>query len=669
MEVLWYMPYEIFNEYQPMGDQPQAIEQLVDGLKRGYKFQTLLGVTGSGKTFTMANVIKEIDRPVLVISPNKTLAAQLYSEFKTFFPNNRVEFFISYYDYYQPEAYVPTKDLYIEKTADINEVIARMRMKAIQSIMTRRDTIVVASVSAIYACGDPRDFDELNIKLEVGQRVRLNEILKRLVKIGYEHKEDVGMTGSFRLRGDTLEIFPTYQDEGIRIELFGDEVERIYTFDRMNRNTLEKLDKITVYPTKEYVTTEEKVAKAVKTIREELDQRIEELKRQGRELEAQRLYQRTMGDIELLSTLGYCSGIENYSRHFDGRRPGEAPYSLLDYYDDDFIVFLDESHITIPQLRAMYHGEMSRKKSLIEYGFRLPCAYDNRPLKFEEFLRKVNQTIFVSATPGPFEFEVSEQIVEQIIRPTGLIDPQVEVRPTRYQVDDLVKEITEIKKRGEKALVTVLTKKTAEMLAEYLVELNIRALYLHSELDSIKRVEVLKKLRAGEIDVVVGINLLREGLDLPEVSLVAILDADSEGFLRSETTLIQIIGRTARNENGKVIMYADRITPAMQKAIDETNRRRKVQIEYNKANNIKPQTIVKPLMGDIFEPFKDKDKEEELYKIYEDSVFTLKESLSTEEYIALLEEEMYKAASELRYEDAAKMRDELFKLKQQSQST
>ncbi|HOH54424.1 MAG TPA: helicase-related protein, partial [Fervidobacterium sp.] len=421
---------------------------------------------------------------------------------------------------------------------------------------------------------------------------------------------------------------------------------------RMNRNTLEKLDKITIYPTKEYVTTEEKVAKAVKTIREELDQRIEELKRQGRELEAQRLYQRTMGDIELLSTLGYCSGIENYSRHFDGRRPGEAPYSLLDYYDDDFIVFLDESHITIPQLRAMYHGEMSRKKSLIEYGFRLPCAYDNRPLKFEEFLRKVNQTIFVSATPGPFEFEVSEQIVEQIIRPTGLIDPQVEVRPTRYQVDDLVKEITEIKKRGEKALVTVLTKKTAEMLAEYLVELNIRALYLHSELDSIKRVEVLKKLRAGEIDVVVGINLLREGLDLPEVSLVAILDADSEGFLRSETTLIQIIGRTARNENGKVIMYADRITPAMQKAIDETNRRRKVQIEYNKANNIKPQTIVKPLMGDIFEPFKDKDKEEELYKIYEDSVFTLKESLSTEDYIALLEEEMYKAASELRYEDA-----------------
>ncbi|MEN6589721.1 MAG: excinuclease ABC subunit UvrB [Fervidobacterium sp.] len=663
------MPYEIFNEYQPMGDQPQAIEQLVDGLKRGYKFQTLLGVTGSGKTFTMANVIKEIDRPVLVISPNKTLAAQLYSEFKTFFPNNRVEFFISYYDYYQPEAYVPTKDLYIEKTADINEVIARMRMKAIQSIMTRRDTIVVASVSAIYACGDPRDFDELNIKLEIGQRVRLNEILKKLVKIGYEHKEDVGMTGSFRLRGDTLEIFPTYQDEGIRIELFGDEVDRIYTFDRMNRNTLEKLDKITIYPTKEYVTTEEKVAKAVKTIREELDQRIEELKRQGRELEAQRLYQRTMGDIELLSTLGYCSGIENYSRHFDGRRPGEAPYSLLDYYDDDFIVFLDESHITIPQLRAMYHGEMSRKKSLIEYGFRLPCAYDNRPLKFEEFLNKVNQVIFVSATPGPFEFEVSEQIVEQIIRPTGLIDPQVEVRPTRYQVDDLVKEITEIKKRGEKALVTVLTKKTAEMLAEYLVELNIRALYLHSELDSIKRVEVLKKLRAGEIDVVVGINLLREGLDLPEVSLVAILDADSEGFLRSETTLIQIIGRTARNENGKVIMYADRITPAMQKAIDETNRRRKVQIEYNKANNIKPQTIVKPLMGDIFEPFKDKDKEEELYKIYEDSVFTLKESLSTEEYIALLEEEMYKAASELRYEDAAKMRDELFKLKQQSQST
>ncbi|ODN30300.1 excinuclease ABC subunit UvrB [Fervidobacterium thailandense] len=657
------MPFELVSEYKPMGDQPQAIEKLVEGLRKGYRFQTLLGVTGSGKTFTMANVIKEMNRQVLVISPNKTLAAQLYSEFKSFFPNNKVEFFISYYDYYQPEAYVPAKDLYIEKSADINEVIARMRMSAIKSIMTRRDVIVVASVSAIYACGDPMDFDQLNIKLEVGQQVNLSELPKKLVKIGYERKEDVGLTGSFRLRGDTLEIFPTYQDEGIRIEFFGDEVDRIFTFDRLNRTVIEELDRITIYPTKEFVTTEEKIARAVKTIKQELDERVAELKAMGKELEAQRLYQRTMNDIELLSTLGYCTGIENYSRHFDGRKPGEPPYTLLDYFDKDFLLFIDESHITIPQLRAMYHGEMSRKKSLVEYGFRLPCAYDNRPLKFEEFLKMVNQVIFVSATPGPFELEVSEQIVEQIIRPTGLVDPLVEVRPTRYQVDDLVKEIVEVKKRGEKALVTVLTKKTAEMLAEYLVEFNIRALYLHSELDAIKRVEVLKKLRAGEIDVVVGVNLLREGLDLPEVSLVAILDADTEGFLRSETTLIQIIGRTARNENGKVIMYADRVTPAMQRAIDETNRRRKIQMEYNEKHGIKPKTIVKPMMEDIFAPFR--DKEEEMYKLYEDSIFQLKDALTLEEYAALLEEEMYKAASELRYEDAARLRDELFKVRQQ----
>lgn len=657
------MPYELISDYEPMGDQPQAIESLVNGLNKGYRFQTLLGVTGSGKTFTMANVIKEANRPVLIISPNKTLAAQLYSEFKAFFPNNKVEFFISYYDYYQPEAYVPTKDLYIEKSADINDVIARMRMSAIKSIMTRRDVIVVASVSAIYACGDPRDFDTLNIKLEVGQRINLSEFVKKLVKIGYERKEDIGLTGSFRLRGDTLEIFPSYQDEGIRIELFGDEIDRMYTFDRMNRDVIERLDRLTIYPTKEYVTTEEKIERAVKSIRAELDEQVKKLRSEGKELEAQRLWQRTMNDIELLSTLGYCTGIENYSRHFDGRQPGEPPYSLLDYYDEDFIVFIDESHITIPQLRAMYHGEMSRKKSLVEYGFRLPCAYDNRPLKFDEFMQKVNQVIFVSATPGPYELEVSEQVVEQIIRPTGLIDPQVEVRPTRYQVDDLVNEIVQVKKRGEKALVTVLTKKTAEMLAEYLVEFNIRALYLHSELDAIKRVEVLKKLRAGEIDVVVGVNLLREGLDLPEVSLVAILDADTEGFLRSETTLIQIIGRTARNENGKVIMYADRITPAMQRAIDETNRRRKIQMEYNEKHGIKPKTIIKPLMEDIFAPFR--DKEEEMYKVYEDSIFQMKESLSLEEYAALLEEEMYKAASELRYEDAARLRDELFKIKEE----
>ncbi|MFN6991844.1 MAG: DEAD/DEAH box helicase family protein, partial [Fervidobacterium sp.] len=413
------MDFKLVSDYKPMGDQPQAIEKLVSGIKNNYRFQTLLGVTGSGKTFTMANVISLLNRPVLVISPNKTLAAQLYSEFKTFFPENKVEFFISYYDYYQPEAYVPTKDLYIEKSADINDVIARMRMSAIKSIMTRRDVVVVASVSAIYACGDPRDFDQLNIKLEVGQQVDLNDLLKKLVKIGYERKEDIGLTGSFRLRGDTIEIFPSYQDEGIRIEFFGNEVDRIYTFEKFNRTIIENFDRLTIYPTKEYITTEEKINRAVKEIEQELKERVEELKRQGKELEAHRLWQRTMNDIELLTTLGYCTGIENYSRHFDNRKPGEPPYSLLDYFDNDYLVFIDESHITIPQLRAMYHGEMSRKKSLVEYGFRLPCAYDNRPLRFEEFLERVNQVIFVSATPGPFEMEVSEQIVEQIIRPTG----------------------------------------------------------------------------------------------------------------------------------------------------------------------------------------------------------------------------------------------------------
>ncbi len=612
----------------------------------------------------MANTIERVQRPTLVISPNKTLAAQLYSEFKAFFPENRVEFFISYYDYYQPEAYVPTKDLYIEKNADINEVIARMRMSAIKSIMTRRDTIVVASVSAIYACGDPRDFSTLNIKIEKGAKLDIQELTKKLAKIGYERREDISNVGSFRIRGDTIEIFPSYQDEGIRIELWDDEVDQIFTFDRLNRNIIEKLDMITIYPTKEYVTTEEKIKRAVVEIEEELQQMLEELRKKNKLVEAQRLEQRVRYDIELLTTLGYCTGIENYSRHFDGRKPGEPPYSLLDYFDKDFLTIIDESHISIPQLRAMYHGERSRKMNLVEYGFRLPCAFDNRPLKFEEFLKMVNQVIFVSATPGPYELEVSEQVVEQIIRPTGLIDPKVEVRPTLYQIDDLVKEIQQVKERNEKALVTVLTKKTAEQLAEYLVEFNIRALYLHSELDAIERFEVLKKLRAGEIDVVVGVNLLREGLDLPEVSLVAILDADTEGFLRSETTLIQIIGRTARNENGKVLMYADRVTPAMQRAIEETNRRREIQLEYNQKHGITPKTIVKPITEDIFAPFK--EEEEETYiKTYENAIFAMKDSLPLYDYVALLEEEMLKAASELRYEDAAKIRDELFKAKEE----
>ncbi|MBT1248404.1 MULTISPECIES: excinuclease ABC subunit UvrB [unclassified Thermosipho (in: thermotogales)] len=651
--------FRVISEFVPSGDQPKAIEKLVNGLKSGYKVQTLLGVTGSGKTFTMAKVIEGIQKPTLIISPNKTLAAQLYSEFKGFFPENKVEFFVSYYDYYQPEAYIPTKDLYIEKNADINEIISRMRMSAIKSILTRRDVIVVASVSAIYNCGDPRDFSALNFKVEIGQNIKLGKFLTHLAKIGYERKDDIESKGAFRLKGDTIEIFPSYQDEGIKIELFGDEVDGIFTFDPLNRTIIEKLDRVIIYPTKEFITTEEKILNAVNTIKEELEQQVKYFMKNGKILEAERLKQRTMNDIELLTTLGYCNGIENYSRHFDGRKPGEPPYSLLDYFGSDYLIFIDESHITIPQLRAMYRGDYSRKKNLVEYGFRLPCAFDNRPLKFDEFWEKIDQIIFVSATPGDFEIRNSNQVVEQIIRPTGLVDPEVEVRPTQNQVDDLIGEILKIREKNERALVTVLTKKTAEKLSEYLIEYGIKALYLHSELDTIERVEVLKKLRRGDIEVVVGVNLLREGLDLPEVSLVAILDSDTEGFLRSETTLIQIIGRVARNQNGKVIMYADRVTSAMRKAIEETNRRRKIQLEYNKKYNIRPQSIVKPLNEEIFKQFMDEeDNKKEL------DVFMLKETLSLEEYMAILEEEMYKAASELRYEDAARIRDELFKVRE-----
>jgi excinuclease ABC subunit B len=653
--------FKVYSDFLPSGDQPEAIKKLVEGLQKGYRIQTLLGVTGSGKTFTMAKVVEKVGKPTLIISPNKTLAAQLYSEFKSFFPENKVEFFVSYYDYYQPEAYIPTRDLYIEKNADINEVIEKMRISAIKSIMTRKDVIVVASVSAIYNCGDPKDFSDLNFVLSVGQEIDLEGFLTHLARIGYERKEEVALGGTFRVKGDVIEIYPRYQDEGIRIELFGDEIDSIYTFDPLNRKILEKLDRVVIYPTKEFITTEEKIQRAVKSILKELEEQLEYFKKQGKHLEAERLKQRTMNDIELLTALGYCSGIENYSRHFDGRNPGDPPYSLLDYFGDDYLVFIDESHITIPQLRAMYRGDFSRKKNLVDYGFRLPCAYDNRPLKFEEFWNKVKNVIFVSATPGDFEINNSQQVVEQIIRPTGLVDPEVEVRPTQNQIDDLVNEIAKIRKRNERALVTVLTKKTAEKLAEYLIEMGIKALYIHSELDTIERVEVLKKLRRGDVEVVVGVNLLREGLDLPEVSLVAILDSDTEGFLRSETTLIQIIGRVARNINGKVIMYADKITPAMKKAIDETNRRRKIQIEYNKKHGITPKTIIKPLDEEIFKQFMtDEDEEKEEIK----TIFELKESLSIEEYIALLEEEMYKAASELRYEDAARLRDELFNIRE-----
>ncbi|ACR80416.1 MULTISPECIES: excinuclease ABC subunit UvrB [Kosmotoga] len=662
------MRFNLKAPFEPRGDQPEAITRLVEGLRRGDRFQTLLGVTGSGKTFTMASIIERVQQPALVISPNKALVAQLYREFRSFFPENRVELFISYYDYYQPEAYIPTKDLYIEKDADINDLLARMRISALKSVLTRKDVVVVASVSAIYASGDPRDFQELNISLEIGQRIPRNELALKLASIQYSRSEDISSGGVFHLRGDVVEIFPPYEDYGIRIYFFDDEIERIISFDPMNRKTLEEFDRIIIYPAKEFVTTEEKIKHAVKEIERDLELRAKELEKNGKYLEAQRLKQRTLYDLEMLTTLGYCSGIENYSRYFDGRKPGEPPYTILDYFDkSEMIVFLDESHITVPQIRAMYHGDHSRKKNLVEYGFRLPSAFDNRPLTFEEFLESVGQIIFVSATPGDYELSVSTQIVEQLIRPTGLIDPEVVVKPTQNQVDDFIEEVQKVIERGERALVTVLTKKAAEMFSAYLNELGIRAEYLHSELDTVERVEVLKKLREGSVDVVVGVNLLREGLDLPEVSLVAIMDADKEGFLRSETTLIQTIGRAARNINGKVLLYADRITNSMKRAIEETNRRRMKQLMYNIEHDIKPESIVKPLYENIFEEFADNEEKIEIAKnTYLDGILALKEDLEAEEYLALLEEEMWRASSELRYEDAAMLRDEMLRIKRET---
>lgn len=662
------MRFNLKAPFEPRGDQPEAITRLVEGLRRGDRFQTLLGVTGSGKTFTMASIIERVQQPALVISPNKALVAQLYREFRSFFPENRVELFISYYDYYQPEAYIPTKDLYIEKDADINDLLARMRISALKSVLTRKDVVVVASVSAIYASGDPRDFQELNISLEIGQRIPRNELALKLASIQYSRSEDISSGGVFHLRGDVVEIFPPYEDYGIRIYFFDDEIERIISFDPMNRKTLEEFDRIIIYPAKEFVTTEEKIKHAVKEIERDLELRAKELEKNGKYLEAQRLKQRTLYDLEMLTTLGYCSGIENYSRYFDGRKPGEPPYTILDYFDkSEMIVFLDESHITVPQIRAMYHGDHSRKKNLVEYGFRLPSAFDNRPLTFEEFLESVGQVIFVSATPGDYELSVSTQIVEQLIRPTGLIDPEVVVKPTENQVDDFIEEVQKVIERGERALVTVLTKKAAEMFSAYLNELGIRAEYLHSELDTVERVEVLKKLREGSVDVVVGVNLLREGLDLPEVSLVAIMDADKEGFLRSETTLIQTIGRAARNINGKVLLYADRITNSMKRAIEETNRRRMKQLMYNIEHDIKPESIVKPLYENIFEEFADNEEKLEIAKnTYLDGILALKEDLEAEEYLALLEEEMWRASSELRYEDAAMLRDEMLRIKRET---
>lgn len=667
------MLFELDSSYKPQGDQPQAIEKLIEGLQSGDRFQTLLGVTGSGKTFTMANLISSLQRPAIVISPNKTLVAQLYREFKTFFPKNKVELFISYYDYYMPESYIPSKDLFIEKEAEINETLERMRISTLKSVLTRNDTVVLASVSAIYASGDPRDFATMNIHIERGNTFNRKELALRLANIQYNRSEDVSAGGVFHVKGEIFEIFPPYEDFGIRLYFFDDEIERIVTFDPINRKTIEELDMVTIYPAKEFVTTQEKISGAMRNIESELEERIKQLEREGKYLEAQRLKQRTTYDMEMLSSVGYCSGIENYSRFFDGRMPGERPYTLLDYFDrEKFITFIDESHIGVPQLGAMYRGDYSRKKNLVDYGFRLPAAFDNRPLRFEEFLSTVGQIIFVSATPGNFEVEHSTRVVDQVIRPTGLIDPEVIVHPTESQVDDFIERMRRVKKRNERALVTVLTKKAAEMLSDYLNEVGIKAEYLHSELDAIERVEVLRKLRDGTVEVVVGVNLLREGLDLPEVSLVAIMDADKEGFLRSETTLVQTIGRAARNINGQVILYGDTVTGSMKRAIDETNRRRLKQLIYNKEHNITPETIVKPLYRNIFEEFAgedlNKEREEKARATYLEGVLALKESLDYDDYVALLNEEMIRAAGELRFEDAAILRDEMYSLKKKRQN-
>jgi len=625
-------------------------------------------VTGSGKTFTMANVISNLQRPAIVISPNKTLVAQLYREFKTFFPTNKVELFISYYDYYMPESYIPSKDMYIEKEAEINETLERMRVSTLKSVLTRNDTVVLASVSAIYASGDPKDFATMNIHIQRGSRFNRNELAIRLANIQYNRSEDLSAGGVFHVKGEIFEIFPPYEDFGIRIYFFDDEIERIVTFEPLNRKVMDELDMVTIYPAKEFVTTQDKILGAMRSIEEELEERVKELESEGKYLEAQRLRQRTTYDMEMLSSVGYCSGIENYARFFDGRRKGEKPYTLLDYFDrEKFITFIDESHIGVPQIRAMYRGDFSRKKNLVDYGFRLPAAFDNRPLKFEEFLETVGQIVFVSATPSEYELGLSRQVVDQVIRPTGLVDPEVIVHPTESQVDDFIARMKPVKKRNERALVTVLTKKAAEMLSDYLNEVGIKSEYLHSELDAIERVEVLRKLREGTIDVVVGVNLLREGLDLPEVSLVAIMDADKEGFLRSEITLVQTIGRAARNINGQVVLYADTMTGSMQRAINETNRRRLKQLIYNKEHGITPESIVKPLYRNIFEEFAgenlDKDREDKARTTYIEGVFALKESLDTEDYMALLNEEMIRAAGELRFEDAAVIRDEMYRLK------
>ncbi|MCH7964959.1 MAG: excinuclease ABC subunit UvrB [Bacteroidetes bacterium] len=662
--------FELVSNYSPTGDQPQAIEQLVEGLNRGDKFQTLLGVTGSGKTFTISNVIKEVNKPSLIISHNKTLAAQLYSEFKGFFPNNAVEFFISYYDYYQPEAYVVKSDLYIEKDFSINEEIDRLRLKATTSLIEgRSDVIVVASVSCIYGIGAPQDYADQIIFIRKGERVERKKLLRNLIDIHFV-RNDVDFTrGTFRARGDVIEIIPAYQyEEALRIEFWDDEIERLSIIDSQTGKVIREVESAPVYPAKYFVTDRDKLQKAMYSIEEELKERLDYFRKEEKYVEAQRIEQRTRFDIEMIKEIGYCSGIENYSRHMDGREPGSRPYTILDYFPDDFLLVIDESHVTIPQLRAMYKGDRKRKENLVDYGFRLPSALDNRPMKFEEFNAKLNQLVFISATPSDYELEKSDGvIVEQIIRPTGLLDPPIEVRPITGQIDDLIGEIRERVTRKERTLVTTLTKKMAEDLADYLDKIGILVRYIHSDIDSLERVEILRDLRLGEFDVLVGVNLLREGLDLPEVSLVAIIDADKEGFLRSERSLMQTAGRTARNVNGIVIMYADVITQSMQKTIIETNRRRKLQKEYNEKNNIVPATIYKSVeeimnSTSIADVRKRDGKEDYGFTKVAEPILKYMDKDQKQDLIEQLRDQMHEAAKDLEFEKAASLRDEIAKL-------
>ena len=645
--------FHIHSDYQPTGDQPQAIQALTDGLNKGMRHQVLLGVTGSGKTFTMANIIKNVNRPTLVIAHNKTLAAQLAAEFREFFPDNAVGYFVSYYDYYQPEAYIPSTDTFIEKDSAVNDEIDRMRHSATAWLSERRDVIIVASVSCIYGLGDPTEYEGLSVSLREGMVIDRDELLRRLIEIQYTRNDFESERGTFHVRGEVVEIIPAAsQENAVRVEFFGDEIERISEIEILSGKVLRHMNHVMIFPASHYAISRDRLNDCIDTIEEDLRERLADLRANDRLLEAQRLEQRTHYDIEMLREIGYCTGIENYSRYFDGRRPGEPPFTLLDYFPKDLLIIIDEAHVTVPQIRAMYNGDYARKRSLVDYGFRLPAAFDNRPLKFHEFEQKAGQTIYVSATPGPYEMERAEQVVEQIIRPTGLIDPEIIVRPATGQVDDLLGEIRTVAARNERILVTTLTKRMAESLTEYLREMEIRVEYLHSDVDTLERIKLIRSLRLGEYDVLVGINLLREGLDLPEVSLVAILDADKEGFLRSETSLVQTIGRAARNVDGRVIMYADQLTDSMQRAITETNRRREIQQKYNAEHGITPKTVrsaVRELM--------------EVTRVPDQNGGRAMDDLERQMAIERLEERMLEAANNLDFEKAAKLRDQMLELR------